>query len=558
MSDNQDNRPEDNPTASTPQTSDATDASREPEATAAVTEPGAQPAAEQPVAEQPVAEQPAAASAQATTPIPPAAPGATQPTTPLPPLPQGAPGQPSNYPTAPVAPAAYPAYPGTHQGQVYGAPKAPAGPPHAGQPYAGQAFGVTTPAPTAVTADEPKKKSGAGKVVGLLVAAALVGGAAGLGGTWAGTELWSSAGQNTASSPSVVTVNNTDKVNATTAIAAKVVPSVVTINVSSGSSGGTGSGVVLSADGYILTNTHVVTLDGATADATISVTTSDGHVYEASVVGTDPTYDLAVIKLKGASGLTPIEFGDSSKINVGDQTVAVGAPLGLSNTVTTGIVSALNRSIEIASSAAPDSGSGDGSDGGNGDSGNGNSPFYFDFGQGQTQQQTTDTIKIAVIQTDAAINPGNSGGALVDGDGKLIGINVAIASAGGSSSGSQSGSIGVGFSIPSDIAQRIADEIMKDGKATHGLLGASVQDAASVQGSTTTGAYIAEVTSGGAAANAGLQKGDIVTEFNGVPVSDSVDLTAQVRAAAAGSKATVTYVRDGKSSTTDVTLGTLK
>jgi len=162
-----------------------------------------------------------------------------------------------------------------------------------------------------------------------------------------------------------------------------------------------------------------------------------------------------------------------------------------------------------------------------------------------------------VIQTDAAINPGNSGGALVDSKGKLIGINVAIASAGGSSAGGQSGSIGVGFSIPSNIVKRVTDEIIADGSATHGLLGASVQSAAAVEGATITGAYIAEVSPGGAAASAGLQKGDIVTEFNGVPVTDSVDLTAQVRAAAAGSDATLTYVRDGESHTADVTLGEL-
>ncbi len=257
-------------------------------------------------------------------------------------------------------------------------------------------------------------------------------------------------------------------------------------------------------------------------------------MYDAKVVGTDPTYDLAVIKLVDASGLTPIEFGDSSKLNVGDATVAIGAPLGLSNTVTTGIVSALNRSIEIASSAAPDS-----SDSGSqGDSGNGQqdqqSPFQFDFGDGgRPQQQATDSIKIAVIQTDAAINPGNSGGALVDSDGKLIGINVAIASAGGSSSGGQSGSIGVGFSIPSDIAKRVTDEIIDNGKATHGLLGASVQSAADRRRHHDHRRVHRRGRRRAAQRRtAGLKKGDIVTAFNGVPVTDSVDLTAQVRAAA--------------------------
>ena len=276
------------------------------------------------------------------------------------------------------------------------------------------------------------------------------------------------------------------------------------------------------------------------------------------MVGTDPTYDLAVIKLTDASGLTPVTFGDSSALNVGDQTVAIGAPLGLSNTVTTGIVSALNRSIQIASSAAPDSSSEDSTtpdDGTNPDSGQ--SPFQFDFGQGEEQQApASSSISIAVIQTDAAINPGNSGGALVNDKGELIGINVAIAGAGNSGSG-QSGNIGVGFSIPSDVAKRVTGEIIKDGSATHGLLGASVGDAGAAEGATIAGALIADVSSGGGAAAAGIQKGDVVTALGGVPITSAVDLTAQVRALAAGTDTQVTFVRDGKTQTVDVTLGEL-
>jgi putative serine protease PepD len=404
-------------------------------------------------------------------------------------------------------------------------------------------------APAAAT--EQPGRIGAGKVVAIMVAAALVGGAAGLGGTAAANSLLGASGSSVVTAgPSTVTVNNTDSVNQTTAIAAKVLPSVVTISASSSSSGGTGSGVILTSDGYVVTNTHVVTLDGATGNAEISVTTSDGKVYRATVVGTDPTYDLAVIKLEDASGLTPIEFADSANLNVGDQTVAVGAPLGLSNTVTTGIVSALNRSIQIASSAAPEGDEEEPQQGEN------DSPFQFDFGQGQGQQTATSSISIAVIQTDAAINPGNSGGALVDEEGQLIGINVAIASTGGSSS-SQAGSIGVGFSIPSNIVQRITDEIIDTGAATHGLLGAMVGDAASQEGATTSGAYISEVTSGGAAAAAGLRAGDIVTSFAGLPITDATDLTAQVRALAAGSTATVVYQRDGQTASAEVTLGSL-
>lgn len=419
--------------------------------------------------------------------------------------------------------------------------------------YATAPYG-TAPAGTAtVTGATPSGKVGAGKIVGIMVAAALVGGAAGIGGAAAGASFFPQSQQIVTTTPGAVTVNNTDSVNQTTAIAAKVVPSVVTISASDGSSGGTGSGVVLTEDGYVVTNTHVVTLDGATGDATIKVTTSDGKVYDAEIVGTDPTYDLAVIKLKDASGLTPIEFADSSKLNVGDQTVAVGAPLGLSNTVTTGIVSALNRSIQIQSSAAPEGGDEQEQ---SPEQGEGDSPFQFDFGQGQ-QQSANGSISISVVQTDAAINPGNSGGALVDAEGKLIGINVAIASAGGSDSSSQSGSIGVGFSIPSDIVKRISDELMKDGEATHGLLGAGVRDAASEEGATTAGAYLAEISDGGAAEDAGLKVGDVVTSFNGIPITDATDLTAQVRALAAGSKATIVYLRDGKTASTEVTLGTL-
>ncbi len=512
---------------------------------------------------------------------------------PRPPLPAGwtAPGAPTapNQQTQPVRPAGYPSY--APQQPPYGAPR-PQG--YVGQPYPGQASapaqpygaafgspaganqthptlplaGAPSPAAGAVptgtvpTGTTPAPtKSGAGKGVGLMVAAALVGGAAGLGGAYAGVQLFSTQAAAPAAGPGTVTVNNTDAVNQTTAIAAKVVPSVVTIEAASSSSGGTGSGVILTEDGYVVTNTHVVTLDGATGDAAIRVTTSDGNVYDATIVGTDPTYDLAVIKLEGASGLTPIDIADSSALNVGDQTIAVGAPLGLSNSVTTGIVSALNMSIQIASSAAPDTGEeGDGQqeeDNGQEEEDNGQEgPFFFDFGQGETPQaQASEPISIAVIQTDAAINPGNSGGALVNGDGELIGINVAIATAGDSSGGA--GSIGVGFSIPSNIVQRITDELIENGEATHGLLGAMVRGAASVEGSSITGAYIQEVTDGGAAAAAGLRAGDIVTGFDGVPITDATDLTAQVRAAASGTEAEVSYVRDGETQTVKVTLGSL-
>jgi putative serine protease PepD len=486
----------------------------------------------------------------------------TAPTAPVPPAPpataawQAAQQAPQN--PQPAPPAGYPTHAQAYaRPQGYAGQTAPYPQAYAGQPQAqGAAFGpaATGATPTVAAPRKPKKATGAGKVVGLILAAAIVGGSAGLGGAYAGVNLFAPEGTTPAAGPSSVTVNDTDSVNQTTAIAAKVVPSVVTIAATGDSGSGTGSGVVLTEDGYVVTNTHVVTLDGATGDATIRVTTSDGRVFDAEVVGTDPTYDLAVIKLVDAEGLTPVEFASSADLNVGDETIAVGAPLGLANTVTTGIVSALNRSIEIASSAAPESGDADEDQ--QQDPQEQGSPFQFDFGQGQAPQASGESIKIAVIQTDAAINPGNSGGALVDSEGKLIGINVAIATAGGSSGGA--GSIGVGFAIPSDIAQRITDEIIENGEATHGLLGANVLSAAQVEGSTISGAYIEEAVEGGAAAAAGLRKGDVVTAFNGVPVTDSVDLTAQVRAAAAESEATVTFVRDGETQTVDVTLGTLE
>ncbi|MFT3799496.1 S1C family serine protease [Microbacterium sp.] len=496
----------------------------------------------EPAAAQPTVEQPSAPYAAQAPYVAPSAPTPPVPPVSSTPSAQGAP----NAPTAPLyGQPASAATPGS-AGSAYGQPTAAYG------TFGAAPAGPVTGSVAAPAASSSAAKVGAGKIVGIMVAAALVGGAAGLGSAAAGASFFAQPQTVVTSGSSTVTVNNTDSVNQTTAIAAKVVPSVVTISATSGSSGGTGSGVILSADGYVATNTHVVTLDGETGNATITVTDSNGKVYQATVVGTDPTYDLAVIKLEGASDLTPIEFGDSSKLNVGDQTVAVGAPLGLSNTVTTGIVSALNRSIQIASSAAPegedeDQDSQDQSD---------ESPFQFDFGQGEQQSTTTSTISIAVIQTDAAINPGNSGGALVNGDGDLIGINVAIATA-SSSSSSSSGSIGVGFSIPSNIVERVTGELIKNGEATHGLLGAMVQDAASQEGATLAGAYISSVSSGGAAEKAGLKAGDVVTSFNDFPVTDATDLTAQVRALAAGSTATIVYVRDGETKSAEVTLGEL-
>jgi putative serine protease PepD len=339
------------------------------------------------------------------------------------------------------------------------------------------------------------------------------------------------------STPAPIVVNNAESVNWVTAAAAVASPSVVTVNVSSSQSAGNGSGEFLTADGYILTNTHVVTLDGESASVNIEVKTYDGKIYKARVIGTDPTNDLAVIKVDAPVEFTPIKFADSSKLNVGDNVVAIGAPLGLAQTVTKGIVSALNRTIQVANSAAPSNGSKN--DG---------------FGGLQFFNGTGSSINLSVIQTDAAINPGNSGGALVDDKGRLIGVNVAIANAG---STGQSGSIGVGFAIPSNIAKRIASEIIKTGSASHALLGAMVSDAtnSSNQASFSIGAKVEKLTPGGAAEKGGVQVGDVIVKFNGSAISSASELTAAVRQLAANTKATLDLIRGGKTVTLEVTLG---
>ncbi|SMH46840.1 putative serine protease PepD [Rathayibacter oskolensis] len=485
--------------------------------------------------------------------------GPRQPEEPTTPTPSGAPeaaDRPSAESSAPQPPYTPNSSTGNEPQPVAPAPRygqfAPPAPHtvHSSEPAPGtSAFGpageqppAQGPAPTAT-----KRRAGV-SVVAALAIGAVVGGVAGAGvfGLWSAsngsaTRVVSSGGSQT------ITVNNADDATTATAVAAKATPSVVTISVSGGSSAGTGSGIVLTDDGYVLTNTHVVTLDGGVSDAAVTVTTDDGRIFDATIVGTDPTLDLAVIKLTDATDLTPITFADSTKVNVGDTAVAIGAPLGLSGTVTDGIVSALNRSIQVASSAAPD-------DSGDSSSGSTDSPFNFDIPGQNEQTQATSTISLPVIQTDAAINPGNSGGALLDSEGELIGVNVAIASAGSSSGSSdQSGNIGVGFAIPSAVAERVAQEIIESGSATHGLLGASVTDSTE----DVLGAAIQEVTSGGAAQAAGLQAGDIVTDVSGTPITSASDLTAQVRAQAAGADVEITYVRGGESYQVDVTLGTM-
>lgn len=420
----------------------------------------------------------------------------------------------------------------------------------------GSSFGpaaTNAAADTDNTTTETKKPSMTLGLIAGFAVVALLGGASG-----AGVTLWAVGNQSSSSvsgtaGPASITVNDPGNATLVTAVVAKAAPAIVTINVTGQGTGGSGSGVIISADGNVITNAHVVTLDGKVSDPTVTVTTNDGRLLSATVIGFDAISDIAVINIDGVSDMPFINIADSSALNVGDDTVAIGAPLGLSGTVTSGIVSALNRSITVASSALPV----DPETAPQPDSTPAPDLWNFDlFGEKGAQSNANQaSVALTVIQTDAAINPGNSGGALLNSDGELIGINVAIASSGGNA-----GSIGVGFAIPANLASRVANEILATGTATHGLLGASVADVTddpAQSKATVVGASIVDISSGGAAAEAGLKVGDIVTGFGGLPITNKTDLTAQVRAQSAGEKTTISYVRSGKAYTVDVTLGSL-
>ncbi len=315
--------------------------------------------------------------------------------------------------------------------------------------------------------------------------------------------------------------------------AAVIRASVVTIEVSgtsasspdNGFGGGqsrqvsdTGSGVVLRADGYVLTNNHVIA--AALSGGSVHVTLPSGQTVPASIVGHDTTDDLAVLKLSGAGQLTAATFADSSTLKVGQTVLAVGAPLGLSNTVTQGIVSTLHRPVATGEAGA-------------------------------SAQSVIDAV-----QTDAAINPGNSGGALVDLAGHVVGINSAIATTGSSSSGGQSGNIGVGFAIPANDAVKVSDQLIKTGHATHAQMGISVSDAASTtDGAPGLGATIGSVARGGPAASAGLQRGDLVTAVGDRRVTDANSLIVAIRAHDPGSAVMMSFTRHGSTQTAKVTLG---
>lgn len=359
-----------------------------------------------------------------------------------------------------------------------------------------------------------------------IVLAALTGLLGGSAGSFL-TNLYSNDDQFASSNGGTITISDTSSLNTASAVALKSTPSVVTIEVASNNISGSGSGVIISEDGYIVTNNHVASMAGDGATATIRVTLSDGRLFSASVVGTDPIMDIAVIKIE-AAGLSPIEWGDSSSMVVGDEAIAIGAPLGLQNTVTDGVVSAVNRSISIS----------DSSDGYN---------FQLPNGESTISKQP---VVLPVIQTDASINPGNSGGALLNANGQLVGINVAIAS-----SGNSDGSIGVGFSIPSNLVKRIVDELMDVGEASHGKIGAMVSAVSGATG--VTGADVKEVLAGSPAEAAGLKAGDVIITFNGVPIRNELDITAQARSLVEGQITTMQVVRGGKTITLEVTMGAL-
>lgn len=358
--------------------------------------------------------------------------------------------------------------------------------------------------------------------MGLAVVAGLIGGGTGVALTSLTGTSFRSVVQ-----PQAVTITSDAPTSSATAVAAKALQSVVTIEATGSTGAGSGSGVIYSSDGYIITNNHVATVGGA-EKPTIRVTLSDGRLFPATIVGTDPILDVAVIKID-AEGLVPVTFAEPGSITVGSEVIAIGAPLGLQNTVTDGVVSALNRSITISSEQ------------------NG---FNFDL-PGADQSALAQDLSLPVIQTDASINPGNSGGALLNTVGELVGINVAIAS-----SGSSSGSIGVGFALPAQLVQRVATDLIENGVAKHGRIGAMVSGVAATTG--VIGAQIQGVDAGSPAEAAGLRKGDIVTTFNGVPIRDEIDITAQVRSLRPGDTAPFTYVRGGVSRDGEVTVGSLE
>lgn len=379
-------------------------------------------------------------------------------------------------------------------------------PPHREAPYgSGQAFRT-----------EPRRKRS--MLAGLAAFAILAVGAGGAAG--AATTLAVGGGGTTATRPASITnVVQADPSHPDwAATAAAVSPAVVAIQVTGPNGSGEGSGVILDGNGNIVTNNHVVSGAGTGAQITVFI---GNHAYRAKVVGADPSTDLAVIRLVDPpTDLTSVEFGDSAALRVGDPVMAIGNPLGLSDTVTTGIISALDRPVTTkeVSTTVGENGSG--------------------------------TVVTAAIQTNAAINPGNSGGALVNASGQLVGITSSIATL-TSNASAQSGSIGIGFAIPASQVRSVADQLIATGTAQHPQLGVSARD---VTNSSQLGAEVAQVVAGSAAADGGLQVGDVITAVDGRPVSSSEALVALIRSSDVGQKVELTIVRNGSEQTVAVTL----
>ena len=306
--------------------------------------------------------------------------------------------------------------------------------------------------------------------------------------------------------------------NATT-VATDQLPSVVTIFAGgAGDSGGVGSGEVIRSNGYILTNNHVIL--PAVGGGTLQVVFDDGSTAQATITGRDPLTDLAVVRVSDKSDLRAIPVGNSSDLRIGQGVVALGAPLGLSSTVTGGIVSALGRTVHVP-------------------------------GEADQTALLTDAV-----QTDAAINPGNSGGALVDCSGDLIGVPTAGASVPSSSGEASGGSIGLGFAIPSNLAVKVADEIISTGTVTHAFIGIQAEplSASALRESGTHGLRVTVVTAGGPAASAGLRVGDIITTIQGQPAESADQLMALTLTKRAGDRIELGYEREGRKATATVTL----
>ena len=356
-----------------------------------------------------------------------------------------------------------------------------------------------------------RRRSAVPLVLATALVAGLLGGVAG-----AGLVLASDGDDGTPSAPAALRAPAQDvgdrsppAADSVAGVAARVLPSVVSIEVAGAEGQGTGSGVVLSEDGLVLTNDHVVS--GAGGGAALRVVLDDGTAVEADVVGTDPTSDLAVLQV-AREGLTPAELGSSEALRVGDPVVAVGSPLGLTGTVTTGIISAKGRPVRAG---------------------------------GGPQAQAV----INALQTDAAINPGNSGGPLVDGEGRVVGINSAIATLGGGLGGG-SGSIGLGFAIPIDYARSVAAELIETGEATHPVIGVQ----ATTPGGQQRGALVRTALAGSPAQEAGIRGGDVITAVGGDAVTSVDELVVRIREFDVGETVDVTLQRGGEELTVPVTL----